>query len=284
MKNKILIPTDFSKNAWNALSYALQLFREDKCTFYLLHVFQLYDLTTDDILKPKPGESTYEEARERSERKLENLLGELKSRQENSKHNFETISLYGNIWEVVKETVQEKNLNMVVMGTKGESNPMNRIYGSNAVKIMEKVRNCPVIVVPENTGFNEKSTKEIVFATNYKNAYEIGDFDELLKMANRYKGAIRILYVQEGEKFTAEQEENKELLQVCLKNVVHTFHTLTNVKVTPGIHSFIESRGSDMLALNSKKHNFFNSLFSKSLVKEINYKPQVPILVIHNPK
>jgi hypothetical protein len=67
-------------------------------------------------------------------------------------------------------------------------------------------------------------------------------------------------------------------------DVVHTFHTLTDIKVAPGIHSFIESRDSDLLALINKKHSFLNSIFTKSLVKEIGYKPQVPVLVMHNVK
>ncbi|HMB61517.1 MAG TPA: universal stress protein, partial [Eudoraea sp.] len=37
MKN-ILIPTDFSRNAWNALSYATSLFKKTRCTFYIVHI------------------------------------------------------------------------------------------------------------------------------------------------------------------------------------------------------------------------------------------------------
>ena len=34
----ILVPTDFSKNAWNAIEYALEYFKDSSCNFYLLHV------------------------------------------------------------------------------------------------------------------------------------------------------------------------------------------------------------------------------------------------------
>jgi hypothetical protein len=37
MKN-ILIPTDFSENAWNAIVYAASLFKKNECSFYLIHV------------------------------------------------------------------------------------------------------------------------------------------------------------------------------------------------------------------------------------------------------
>ncbi|WP_273568522.1 universal stress protein [Maribacter halichondriae] len=34
----ILVPTDFSENAFNALKYTLELFKKTKCTFHLLHI------------------------------------------------------------------------------------------------------------------------------------------------------------------------------------------------------------------------------------------------------
>ncbi|WP_370003018.1 universal stress protein, partial [Winogradskyella sp.] len=43
----ILIPTDFSDNAWNAIEYAVEFFKNSSCNFYLLHVCHgLNDLAT----------------------------------------------------------------------------------------------------------------------------------------------------------------------------------------------------------------------------------------------
>src|SRR5690554_8211379 len=36
---QILLPTDFSENSWNAISYALQLFKDEVCTFHLLNTY-----------------------------------------------------------------------------------------------------------------------------------------------------------------------------------------------------------------------------------------------------
>ena len=35
---RILFPTDFSENSWNAIKYGLEVFKNVKCTFHLLHV------------------------------------------------------------------------------------------------------------------------------------------------------------------------------------------------------------------------------------------------------
>ncbi len=38
MKN-ILLPTDFSRNAWNAIAYALHFLKDEPCIFYLLNTY-----------------------------------------------------------------------------------------------------------------------------------------------------------------------------------------------------------------------------------------------------
>ena len=281
MSKKILIPTDFSKNSWNALVYALNLYKDEECTFYLLNAFQLYDFPTDTIREADPGDAEYEKEKEKSESGLEGLLEGINMRNDTSNHHFETISKYNKVIDAVRETVKEKEIEFLIMGTKGENNPETTLYGSNAMDVIEKVQKCPVLVLPPDINFEDKVNNEVVFATNFKTLYNHHELDYLVDIAKRSKAAVRVLYVQESDKLSSDQENNKKVLSDHLKEVVYTFHTLTNIKVAEGIHSFIESRGSGMLALVNKKHGFFSSIFSKSLVKEIGHKPQVPVLVLH---
>lgn len=284
MKNKILIPTDFSKNAWNALDYALNLFKEDKCTFYLLNAFQLYHFTADTLILPEPGEPEYEKAREESETGLEKLIDGIAMRSDNPKHRFEMISTYNPVLEAVKVAVNKKDISLIIMGTKGETNATKILFGSNAVDVMEKMQHCPVLVIPEEAIFMKETKKEIVFATDFKTNYNHKELVSLISIAKRIMAPVRILHILENGKLTHEQENNKEILREYLKDVVYTFHTLTNIKVAAGVHSFIESRGSEMLALIHKKHNVLNSIFSKSLVEKLGYKPKVPVLAMHDLK
>jgi len=281
MSKKILIPTDFSKNSWNAIVYALNLYKDEECTFYLLHAFQLFDFPSDTIRDADPGDAEYEKEKEKSESGLQGLLEGIHMRNDTSNHHFETISVYNKVIDAVLETVKEKGVEFLIMSTKGENNPESTLYGSNAVRVIEKVQDCPVLVLPSDTNFEDKVNNEIVFATNFKTLYHHHELDYLVNIARRSKAAVRVLYVQESDKLSSEQENNKKVLSDHLNETVSTFHTLTNIKVAEGIHSFIESRGSGMLVLVNKKHGFFSSLFSKSLVKEIGHKPQVPVLVLH---
>lgn len=284
MRKKILIPTDFSENAWNALNYAINLFRAETCDFYLLNVYQRYHLTTDVLLDPKPGNPEFEKAKKDSERGLEKLKGEILSKSEDTNHGFELISTYNSVLDAIIETVKTKGIEMIVMGTKGKNNSAQKIYGSTAVDVMEKVMYCPSIIVPENSKFVEGAKKEIVFATNFMTFYKRRELKDLINTARLYNAAIRVLHIQNYKKLTAEQERNRGMLQDIVEDVEHSFHTLTDVPVVEGINSFIVSRNSHMLAIINKQHNFFYSIFLQPLVKEIGHDALVPVLVMHHKK
>lgn len=280
MEKHILIPTDFSRNAWNALTYALNLYKEVPATFYILNAYQLFHFTTDSIIEPQPGEKAYEEAKQVSELGLERLIDGIDSRIENPQLQIETISTYNTVLGAVKDILKKKDIDLVIMGTKGENNPVNAIYGSNAVNIMEKIQDCPVLVIPNKDSKKEEHVNEIVFATNFKYYYKRKELAVLADLARNSKSPIRILHIQENDELSRDQEKNKEVLEDYFSDFVCTFHTLTRVKVAKGIHSFIESRNSSILALFSRKHGLFANLFARSLVSEIGFQPQVPVLVL----
>lgn len=279
---KILIPTDFSSNAFNALNFALHLFKDDPSSFFLLNAFQLYYFTTDSLLVPEPGEPAYDKAKLASENGLRELCENLEIREDSKIHEFKTISTYNSVLKAVEDAISVYDIDYVIMGTKGENNPATNLYGSNAVTVMENVKKCPILIIPEQTPYLEIERREIVLATNYKTTYKLGEISYLKEIAQKYHAAIRILYIKENKQISEEQLSNKHLLQEYLKYVVHTFHVLNDIKVLPGIRSFIESRESNMLVLVDKKHSFLNSIFSKSILKEIGYKPKVPILILHD--
>lgn len=284
MKKNILIPTDFSKNSWNALHYAITLFKDEECSFFILNAFQLFHYPTDNPEEPNPGEEKYEKAREESKNGLEKLVKNIRPTRENPMHNFEIISLYNSVLGAIKETVEDKHISLIIMGTKGNGNPMNVVYGNNAVNVMEKMKKCPVLVVPETAKIPEGELREIVFATNYKFYYKRRELAPLVAIAEKFSSKICILFVGENEKLSEEQEANKEILKDYLEGCLYSFHAITNFKVAVGIHSFIESRASNMLALYNRNHGFFSGMFAKSLVKELSNSPHVPILILQEHK
>ena len=184
MKHKILLPTDFSKNAWHAISFALELYKKDQCDFYILNVFSTTNHIVDSLMNMEPGSEMYETAKLDSENGLAKVLDMLVFKDsKNPKHHFKTISTFNNVVEAIKNIVEEKDIEMIIMGTKGETNYKKIVYGSTAINVMEKVRNCPIIVVPELA--KHSLPKEIVFPTSYKTHLKRRELNYLTELFSR---------------------------------------------------------------------------------------------------
>lgn len=283
MKRKILLPTDFSANSLKAINYALQLYKDEQCLFFILNAFSEASTVIDSLINMEPGSELYETARLNSENGLSKVLNTVAfGKNGNPKHSFQTLSVFNNTLEAIKNAVEQKDIELIVMGTKGETKSRANIFGSVAVSVMEKVRSCPVIVVPELAKL--EMPKEIVFPTNYKTHFKKRELNYVIDIAQRCKASIRVLHISEGEDELSEVQLNgKKLLSEYFEGVVgHSFHFLSRTSVPVGINCFIESRDSDMVAFVNKKHAFFGSIFTKPLVKEISFDAKVPILVMHD--
>lgn len=281
MKKKILLATDFSKNAWNAIVYALELYKDTECDFYILNTFTASGYLTDSLMVPEPGQDAYDQAKAESEDGLTEVARMITFREENnSKHNFTTISNFDNLREAITKIVEEKDIELVVMGTKGQTNTSNLLFGSNAVDVMEKIRNCPVLVIPEAA--DSLYPKEIVFPTSYKTHIKRHELNHLVEIAKISKAYIKILHINKENELDERQINNQKLLQECFEGIDYSFHSLSHMEISSAINCFVESRESDMIAFVNKKHTFFGSVFSQPLVKNITYHTKVPVLVMHD--
>lgn len=278
MNKRILLPTDYSKNALNAIRYALALYKDIRCDFYFLNAFYASGYSMDNLLVAEPEKRYYEAAKFESQKGMERLLEVLRLHPENDKHNFHTVCTFNSLLVAVQEVLKAKDIDIIVMGTKGITDSSNAILGTNTVGIMEKITQCPAIAVPASFSFSPP--REIVFPTDYKTPFKRKELDYMTEIAKMHSSSIRVVHMEKKEKLNTCQENNKALLTDMLEGIDHSFHTLTKVSVSKGLETFIEIRDSDMIAFLNRKHRFFSSLLSNPLIKEIGYDSTIPILAL----
>ncbi|WP_310992169.1 universal stress protein [Aequorivita marina] len=280
MKKRILIPTDFSQNAHNAVKYAMELYRRESCEFFMLNTYYLSGFSKDNLLVPEPTDEALAKVKDRSEKNMERLKVRMGFYDQNEKHTFNYLSEFGSFYDVVKKVVEREDIQLVVMGTQGETDSKTVILGSNALNVMEKIRNCPILAIPSTVLFKEPN--EIVFPTSYRTHYKQRELGTLVEISRLTNSPIRILHIQKGKTLTDAQLQNKELLETIMQPASFTHHTLYNLDLKDGVTSFIQSRQSEMIAIVNKKHNFFGSIFSNPMVRELGKHTNVPILAMHD--
>jgi nucleotide-binding universal stress UspA family protein len=264
-----------------AINYARELYKNHNCDFYILNVFSATSNILESLIHLEPGSELYETAKLHSENGLAKVYDIIAmSDYDNPKHHFEVISTFNNVIEAIKQIVDKKDIEMIVMGTKGETDSKTSAFGSTAVYVMEKVRNCPVIVVPEHSKI--ELPKEIVFPTSYKTHYKRRELNYLKGIAKKCDATIIVLHICEENELDKNQKENKQLLEEILEGTTYKFHDLSHNSVMTAVNIFVESRASDMVAFINKKHTFFGSILTNAMVKEISFHLKVPILTMHD--
>jgi hypothetical protein len=228
------------------------------------------------------GASTYiEDAKKKSISRLSAILNRLQATSDLKNHQYHMISEYGSLIEVTTKIIDNRDIDIVIMGTKGDSDSRSQIYGSQTLLVMEKITSCPVLAIPAKAKF--RKIKEIVFPTGYKTNYKRKEFQHLIYISKNTRAAIRVLHViDKNKKLSEHQLNNQKLLKDYFEGLDYSFHTVENTNVQEAIDSFILARESDMVVFINKKHNFFRWFFSKPMVKNLAYHSSIPILALHD--
>ncbi|MEL6810311.1 MAG: universal stress protein [Bacteroidota bacterium] len=282
MKKKILIPTDFSQNAWEAICYAIDLFKNEVCDFHILNTYEASDPFFEVVPLNFSGKRPSEVAETKSMAGLKRISQRISFRDEAMDHNYYYVSQQNDLISAIKDFVEKKDIDLVVMGTKGKTDRVNVAFGSQTVHVMEKVRNCPILAIPPNTIFTEPS--EIVFPTGFKTPFKRRELNCLIEIAKITNAPIRVLYVQKELELDEVQENYKALLEEYLEGLEYSIHTLENTGIDVALQLFVQSRGSQMIAFINRKHTLFNTVFSQPLVKRIGVNSEVPVLAMHDLK
>lgn len=280
MKKKILIPTDFSENAWNAITYAAALYKDTECRFYLLNSFLPAGHDSFQIMDSEPGTLTYDTAKKKSENGLTKTMETIGLQENNPKHSYLLISQHDELSCAIKSIINKHDIELVVMGTKGAGGKGSKLFGSNTIEVMEHVRNCPILGVPIDAHLIQ--IKEIVFPASFKTHYKRRELFHLLELAQIKEAIICVLHINKNGKLKIEQEENKLLLEECLEGVPFSFHEIGGSDPAASVHRFVESRNSDMIAFINRKHSVFSKMFSTPMANELGMFSKVPFLVLHD--
>lgn len=277
MKN-IVVPTDFSQNARNAVEYAISLFSNVPCNFYLLHVADLSEAPVAVQSFALPSLETGIP----SKTKLSHLLQQLQQQHGNAIHQFLAIREYGSLIDCLRRTVENKNIDLVVMGTKGATGLKKLIIGSNSGDVLTKVH-CDTLVIPENAHF--APPKQVVFPTDFTIFYShqiLATISELLHMSHAH---ISVLHVpKSGGRLNNLQERNRSYLLDYLEETSSSkssFHIINDKKVAGAIQYFAETREVDMIIMVAKNLNFLQQIFFDSTIERLSFHTFVPFMVLH---
>lgn len=278
MKN-ILLPTDFSENSLNAIHYAMAFFKQELCTFHILHVQKASHYTTDDLMAAPASNSIHHAVISDAKKKLDQLVTELKTTYADENYAFQSITDYDIFIDAIKQAVRAKHIDLIIMGTNGATGAAEVLFGSNTLNVIRKI-DCPVITIPNNFKFT--SLKNILYAIDRDDHFTQQGIEPLTDILLKNKSSLRILKIKEDTTVTIAEFDDKKNLKEFFKNQNHTFHMISNVPTALAINSFVQIMDIDMTALFIEKETFLERFFTGSETSKISYGTRVPLLIMRN--
>ncbi len=271
MNKRILVPTDFSDNAWVAIRYAVNLAIDKKKSLTILHTFFPF---YSSFTSMEHNVAMFEEAEKVAEAEMDLIRKVLDENYPDL--DYECLCLEGGLSEVITKENKDEDFGMIVMGTKGASGLQYTIMGSNTFDVINKT-NIPVLAVPDKTVYK---LNKVGVLTNYKRS----DVTVLNKLTNiiGYDFSTALLHVREDadglEQAYAEAWRDVVKEETKLQEVSVSIRKGERVQVV--VNEMMAEEEVDLLLVTNNAKSFIRNLFSRNLVKALALKPQIPILFV----
>lgn len=270
----ILVPTDFSDNAKNALAYAAQFAKKVNASLLLLHAYML----------PTPvSEVPYvmvnaEEMQKENERLAKDATEKL---QQTYGVRADFVVRLGFPSDEIEAVIEDQPIDLVIMGMKGKG-ALEKIMGSTTTSTIKKVKK-PVLVIPQDAGYRD--IKQVTYATDFSYTVDFHTYGPLLEILHMFEATLHIVHVQKNPDELKSSEIAGEIqLDPAFKSVPHEFHVITDSEVKHGIQSYLERNRTDLLVMITHEHGFLARLFGRSHTKAMVYDTHVPLLVLKDRK
>jgi len=276
---KILVPTDFSKNAYAALFYVTKLFSDEALQVTILHSFgEEVDKLTSRVDIGR-SENIIEKLYRQSDEDGEQLVHKIKLDSSKVAHKFEVISTPATLSKTINKLVSTEGIDLVVMGSKGRTGAEDVLVGSTTVKITKSLEGCPLLIVPREVDFVVPTN--IAFATDYNDFYQLSKLRPIVRLVRQYNSNIHMLHVGSENELDAKQQQNLEQYRNDLTEYDTEFHFIPKKEnISKTLHNFIDSNKMDLLALVYHKHAFLKQLFREPVVSRVGKHTHTPTLVI----
>lgn len=274
----ILVPTDFSDNAVNAMKYAIRLaakLNSKLIFFHSTHVplrVELFGIPVSEMKKLEKQDVVNKTAI------LQNMLSKLYREMHVTLDAARVKLVVKNEILIVEDIIvvaQHSKAGLIVMGTHGASG-INKLFGSTTSLLISKCE-APVLAIPPKYLFRE--IKNMLYFSDLRNP--AAELSMLVPLAKSFGAIIDIFNLS----YNPEVDEEKlfKKLNGAAKGVKLE---LIQLKRNPGetvlqqLREFLDYRKPDWAVMFPQKKRFLEYIFEGSKTERLSYNLKVPLLSI----
>lgn len=273
---RILFLTDFSNNATHAIAYGQLLLSGQSSHFFIMHSS---DCEGDDHDQASDDPCTCGKSCIAKKIALSKLRTQIAKKCENEVAQVTAFYTEGNLIENVRRTVAAKNIDLIVIGNKGEANPQANIMGRTAQQISTRVQ-CPLLLVPKDAHLS--FPKRIAFPSDFT----VAPNANMLKMLSKIRDAqpidIDLLHIDNPKAHLSQyQDKNKQVLEQLLKAINVQSELFANGTLGEALENYAIDKKVGMIAFMAKNQKLYHRILRSNSGIKNQYGRYLPFLLLH---
>ncbi|MFN4235351.1 MAG: universal stress protein [Bacteroidia bacterium] len=280
---KILVPTDFSQTAENAVNVALDIAQKAKATVYFFHtVNTAIDWSSTQLsvpTKPLTVKEQMEMYPEVSKQiaTAQAKLSELSKRA--SKMNVDSkIELGYNLFhEDLARFAEKINTDLIVMGTHGVSGVKEAFLGSNTLKVI-RTSNVPVLTVKNK--HKAFKIKTLIYASDFEETKANKNIERVKAFAEFFGASIHFVYINTPVGFEDSAYTIAKIHKVAKENKISKYYAqvYNDYTVERGIINMAEMLKADLVALSTHGYSGLRHFINNNVAENVANHSRVPVL------
>ncbi|MBL7923014.1 MAG: universal stress protein [Bacteroidia bacterium] len=273
--HKILVPTDFSEPATKALHFAAKIAGENNSKVIIFHAVGLHLAVTAE-------EAEFNNAFELEKIENEQLAAlRLSLGKRYPKTEFEALTKTGFPVELIPECASSRGVDLIVMGTRGASGMKEILVGSNTSSLIRHTE-IPVLAVPEESEY--QGMNKIVFATNMQ-PDDIVSLKKIIALFGKKNPEITLLHIEDGHARDPEAALRNWFQTEVLPTIKYAgikAESISETDIVKTLHDYLSVNKTDLLVTATRKRNFIERIFDRSITQRLVFHTKIPLLAIHS--
>ncbi|MEL6867091.1 MAG: universal stress protein [Bacteroidota bacterium] len=265
----ILVPTDFSDNATNALDYAIDIVNHLGGQILLYHTYDVRSTTGSFI-------SMETVLRKDAERELEDCLHRVSKRLMPKKAGIRGQITRGDTVNLIADMADRHGFDLIVMGTQGASGLKEVFIGSVTAGVMKKSKT-PILAIPSS--FKYRPISNIVIAVDSSPISSPEILQPFIQLAKSYEAKIGVLHLRNSE---VDEGIDPQLDQYLGSMPYSVFHYLQQGSLSDSISDFVIQKKADLLCMFRHERGFWQDLFHTSTTLKKIFNSPVPLLILRD--
>lgn len=277
---KVLIPINFEPGYRKVIDYTINFLSHQPCQFFFLNTYH-YDIEglnalsllhydTDDYDKPK----------NESEDNLGKAIHQFSSANAIPHHSFNAISECADLIQGIKSTIADVEIDLVVLPGNHCSLASTDGYSKNTRRIIENIRECPLMLVPASAEFQKTPT--FVIVTDLEMTLPDSELSDWYSLVTAAQGQIAIFVLSDTKNLSPRQRLNQDALRIRLERLSNQPIPINYIESVDAIKNVANNHPDYVFCLMDGKPNLWRKVgIAHSQITNLGPLSSAPVIALH---